>query len=94
MHNDVIKIHLFVSGYVQGVFFRHKTYKKAVSLNLKGFVKNLNDGRVEVVAEGKKGDVNKLIEFCKKGPLFAKVKDLIVNYEKVSNKFKEFRVEY
>ena len=93
MH-DFVRVHLFVSGYVQGVFFRFNTHKKAVSLNLKGFVKNLDDGRVEVVAEGKRKDVNKLIEFCKKGPLFAKVGNVEIRDEKVTNEFKEFGVRY
>jgi len=94
MRNDIIRAHLFVSGRVQGVFFRHNTYKNAVSLNLKGFVRNLNDGGVEVVAEGKKEDVNKLIEFCRKGPLFAKVDDVDIRYGDATDEFKGFTVEH
>jgi len=94
MHNDIIRAHLFVSGRVQGVFFRHNAYKKAVSLGLRGFVKNLDDGRVEVVAEGKKEDIIKLIEFCRKGPLFAKVGDVEIIYENATDGFKGFGVEH
>lgn len=93
MHDNVTA-HLFISGKVQGVFFRHNTCKRAVSLNLKGFVKNLRDGRVEVIAEGKKENIKRLIEFCKNDYLPAKIKDIEINYKKSGEKFKEFNIRY
>ncbi len=93
MHNN-IRIHLFISGRVQGVFFRSNSCEKAVSLGLRGFVKNLDDGRVEIVAEGEKENIGELVEFCKKGSLIAKVGDLEIRYEKVKDEFKEFKIEY
>ncbi len=94
MHDEYIRVYLVVSGIVQGVFFRYNTYKKAVSLNLKGFVRNLDDGKVGVVAEGKKEDLAKLIEFCKKGPLLAKVHNVDIKYEKPINNFTKFEIRH
>jgi len=58
-----LRIHALISGLVQGVFFRSETRRIAKSLNIKGWVKNLPDGRVEVMAEGEKDKIDKLIEF-------------------------------
>ena len=57
--------HIFVSGKVQGVFFRKYTQKQAKALGLVGWVQNLPDGRVEATAEGKPEDVERLVQWCK-----------------------------
>ena len=59
---------LIVHGKVQGVFYRKSTAEKAVSLELKGWVKNNKDGTVELVAQGIKQQVLSLVEWCHKGP--------------------------
>lgn len=73
MMNEIIGIHCFVSGKVQGVWFRASTKEEAERLNLTGWVKNLPDGRVEVMACGKKEQVEQLWEWLQKGPRLAKV---------------------
>lgn len=88
------RLHIWITGRVQGVFFRANTRRKAMNLNLKGWVKNLDDGKVEVVAEGKEPAIKKLVEFCKKGPFGAKVDDVTVKEEKYQNKFKTFEIRY
>jgi len=60
-------VKIFVSGTVQGVFFRQFIKQKANEFDLKGFARNLDDGRVEIVAEGRDEKVNEMIEACKKG---------------------------
>jgi len=62
------RVHVFVTGRVQGVFFRAETKSKADSLNLTGWVRNLPDGRVETVFEGEKERVDTMIEWCRQGP--------------------------
>jgi len=74
--DNTLCIHAFVSGRVQGVFYRDSTQKQAIKLGIVGWVKNCDDGRVEVVAKGEKEDVEKLIKWLKKGPQFAKVASL------------------
>jgi len=60
-----VRAHVFVSGRVQGVFFRHETRREARMRGVKGWVRNLPDGRVEAVFEGEEEAVKELIEFCK-----------------------------
>lgn len=74
-------IHCYVSGKVQGVWFRANTQKKAQQLTISGWVRNLPDGRVEVMACGDKKDLEKLYEWLKQGPELAKVSG--VSYEEL-----------
>tara|TARA_B100000530_G_C15694903_1_gene383629 strand:- start:310 stop:588 length:279 start_codon:yes stop_codon:yes gene_type:complete len=67
------RVHLIVSGHVQGVFFRQSTKSIARTIGLQGWVRNRTDGTVEIVAEGALEDVNKLVEWCEKGPETARV---------------------
>ncbi|HDD46355.1 MAG TPA: acylphosphatase, partial [Candidatus Aenigmarchaeota archaeon] len=71
-----VRAHVFISGDVQGVGFRSFVYNNALSLGVKGFVRNLNDGRVEAVFEGEKSKVERMIDLCRKGPLLAWVRDV------------------
>lgn len=89
-----IRIHAYVDGRVQGVFFRYNTRNVARDLNLTGFVKNLPDNRVEVVAEGEENKINELIEFLRQGPESAEVRNLNLKKEKCSGEFDEFEVRY
>jgi len=89
-----LRIHAFVSGIVQGVFFRSETRRIAKNLAIKGWVKNLPDGRVEVVAEGEKDDIENLIEFLKQGPASARVDNVDVETEEYRGEFEDFTIEY
>ncbi len=86
------RVYVLVSGKVQGVFFRSSAKKRADELNLTGWVKNLHDGRVEAVFEGDQEKVDKMVEWCRKGPNYADVKDVQVISEKYSGEFKDFSV--
>jgi len=89
-----VRAHVFVSGWVQGVFFRSETQYEANRRNVTGWVRNLLDGRVEAVFEGERGDVEKLIEFCKRGPPGAKVTNVQVFWEDPTGEFKDFKIRY
>ncbi len=69
-------LHFWVAGKVQGVYFRASTAKKAQKLNLAGWVKNLPDGRVEVLAQGNDDSLKQLLHWCQKGPVLAKVSNI------------------
>lgn len=71
-------VHCYVSGRVQGVFYRAKTQKKAKSLNLTGWVRNRLDGRVELVACGEDAAVDALVKWLWEGPRSARVDDIQV----------------
>ena len=73
---DRARVHVLVSGIVQGVSFRHYTVVEARGLNLFGWVRNLPDGRVEALAEGERAALEKLLISCWSGPPGARVEDV------------------
>jgi len=89
-----VRAHVFISGRVQGVFFRSETRYEANRRNVTGWVRNLPDGRVEAVFEGEKDDVEKLNEFCRKGPPGANVTKVQVSWENHTGEFKNFKIRY
>lgn len=91
---EKVRAHIFVSGRVQGVFFRENTLRKAQKLGVFGWVKNLPDGRVGAIFEGEKENVEKIIEWAKRGPIFAKVNGLEVEWQKYQDEFKNFEIKY
>ena len=80
---------LIICGKVQGVFFRASTAEFARKLNLTGYVRNLENGLVEVVAKGSK--INELINYCKSGPNLAQVEKVDVS-DIPDEDFNEFRI--
>ncbi len=88
------RAHVYVSGVVQGVFFRMHTKRMADSVGVTGWVRNLPDGRVEAVFEGRKRDVEKMIDWCKKGPSGAIVKSIEIEWLDYKGEFKNFRIIY
>jgi acylphosphatase len=74
---DRERAHVYVSGQVQGVFFRDSAREKAEQLSLTGWVKNLPDGRVEALSE----KVREVIQWCKQGPPHATVEDVETEFE-------------
>jgi len=91
---EKVRTHIFISGRVQGVFFRQFIQEKTQELGLFGWVKNLDDGRVEIVIEGDKEKIEKILIYLKKGPLLAKVENIEINYEQYQGEFKEFSILY
>ena len=87
------RLHVFVSGRVQGVFFRAHTREKAQSLDLNGWVRNLPDGRVEVAAEGNVEKLTALLEWLHVGPATAHVEYVNAIWETPSGELK-FRILY
>jgi len=90
----MVRAHVFVSGSVQGVFFRSETQDEALRHGLTGWVRNLSDGRVEAVFEGEKDRVDRLIEFCRRGPPGARVTKVDVVWENYTGEFRGFRIQY
>lgn len=88
------RAHVFVSGRVQGVFFRDHTRRWAASLGLKGWVRNVYDGRVEIIAEGEKGKIESLIDRLREGPPISRVENVEVAWEEYTGEFSDFRVTY
>lgn len=87
-------IHCIVSGLVQGVYYRANTKEMAESLSLKGWVKNIPNGDVELKAFGNKENLDKLIDWLWKGPAAAKVSNVKVNRIEIKGKFEDFTIKY
>lgn len=88
------RMHVFISGRVQGVFFRAYTRETAMTLNLTGWVRNLYDGSVEGVFEGDDKNVQSMLEWCKKGPPHAVVRHVDASEEPYTGEFRDFRITY
>jgi len=74
-------LRIYLSGTIQGIFFRKFVKENAERHNVKGFVRNLEDGRVEAFFEGNTNDVDKMVEICKNGSKEAKIKGIEIKQE-------------
>ena len=88
------RVHLLVSGNVQGVFFRQALKVVAKKNNVSGWVRNLKDRRVEAVLEGDNESINSVIEWARIGPANSRVDDIEVSNEEFKNEFLMFDVLY
>ncbi len=88
------RMHVLISGRVQGVFFRAYTMETAQSLRLTGWVRNLADGSVEAVFEGKDEDINAMLDWCKKGPPYAIVREVDSREEPPTGEFRDFQITH
>ncbi len=86
--------HILVSGRVQGVFFRDHARKWAASLGITGWVRNLADGRVEVMAEGEREKIESLVGRLEEGPPLAMVENVDVDWKEYAGEFRDFRVAW
>jgi acylphosphatase len=87
---DTRRLHAFVSGRVQGVGYRWRAVEEATRLALTGWVRNLADGRVELLAEGEASDLEALLRWARNGPPASRVDDLEIRYETPTREFTRF----
>jgi acylphosphatase len=88
------RVHVYVSGKVQGVYFRQTTMDEAQNLGVCGWVKNLPDGRVEAVFQGGEAAVKALVNFCARGPKGASVTNVTTSWEPFKEEFDSFEIVY
>lgn len=86
-----LQLHAYISGQVQGVGFRYHTLNAAQNLKLTGWVRNLRDGRVEVLAEGSHDSLNQLLSILRKGPINAEVEDVDYQFGEAQGEFNRFQ---
>jgi acylphosphatase len=94
MSVDRKRVHVYITGRVQGVAFRAKTRNEAIRNNVSGWVRNLPDGGVEAVFEGRPEDVERVVGWCRGGPSLAVVEHMEVLEEPYTGTFKEFNIRY
>jgi acylphosphatase len=88
------EFHLRIAGDVQGVSFRYYAWQEANRLGLAGFVRNLPGGEVEIIAQGSKENLEKLIDWVSRGPRFAQVEKVAVKRQKTQQRFQSFEISY
>jgi acylphosphatase len=91
---SAVRLHLWVSGLVQGVFFRSAVQEQAYAVGVTGWVRNLPDGRVEMVLEGDRDAVEQVVVFCRRGPPYARVEGVEVRKEEYRGDLLGFAVRY
>ena len=89
MNNDLSMI---IFGRVQGVYFRKTTQKQALQQNITGWVRNRKEGTVEVLAQGSEDNLLALLKWCEKGPRFAKVERIEINWKEQEGEFSSFEI--
>ena len=88
------QVKLTVSGKVQGVFFRYHTRQQALKLGLRGYVRNLVNGDVEIIAQGDSPQVDRLIKWAKSGSPQSKVNNLKLEIMSNEDEFEDFAIRY
>jgi len=89
---EKVRAHIYIKGRVQAVFYRIWMKGKAIEFGLTGWVRNLEDGRVEAVVEGEKEKIQELLKLIKIGPPLAKVYNLDIAWEKIRGEFVRFEI--
>ncbi len=87
-------VHILVSGKVQGVFFRQATKVVAIKNNVTGWVKNLENGQVEILLEGDDKNVNSVIDWCYNGPANSRVDQIKIEQQEIFDQYPTFEVLY
>jgi len=92
--SDTVRLQAIVHGRVQGVNFRYYTQQQAQKLGVAGYVRNLWDGTVEVVAEGRRQNVEQLLAWLRQGPRMAFVERVEMQWHPFVDEFQGFEVRY
>ncbi len=91
---EMVRAHVVVEGRVQGVFFRYRTQEVAYQLDVKGWVRNRRDGKVEAVFEGEKERVDQIVQWCHQGPAEARVTKVYLDWQDYTGEFNDFSITY
>jgi acylphosphatase len=92
--NDLVRVHIWVTGRVQGVGFRAFVQQSGVLFGLAGWVRNLGYDQVEAVAEGQRNIVERFVEAVKTGPRASHVDDTRVEWEMPTGESNQFGIRY
>ena len=91
---NLARVQVFISGRVQGVFYRAYTRDQAVARGLTGWVRNLPDGRVCAVFEGDREKIESMLAWCRQGPPYAAVDEVLPDWQPYQGEFQDFRIAY
>ncbi len=91
---ELARLHAVVYGHVQGVNFRTATRRQGHALGVSGWVRNLPDGAVEVLAEGQRSSLQQLLNWLHSGPPSARVRDVRFTWRDYEGAFSQFSVRF
>jgi acylphosphatase len=91
---NLARVQVLISGRVQGVFFRAYTRDQAVARGLRGWVRNLPDGRVAAVFEGDREKIDSMLAWCRQGPPYAAVDEVLTDWQPYQGESHDFRIAY
>ncbi len=91
---ELARAQVLISGRVQGVFYRAHTRDQALARGLSGWVRNLPDGRVAAVFEGDRKKIEDMLAWCRKGPPYAAVDEVLTEWHPYQGEFQDFRIRY
>ena len=91
---DMARAQVLISGRVQGVFYRAHTRDQARARGLKGWVRNLPDGRVVAVFEGRRDVIEDMLKWCRQGPPYSAVDEVMVDWQPYGGDLEDFRITY
>jgi acylphosphatase len=91
---ETTRLHVWITGLVQGVNFRFYTREQAQQFGLSGWVRNLRDGRVEAILEGEAGQVERMLAWCRRGPPAARVERIDEERGQATGEFSDFRIRW
>jgi acylphosphatase len=93
-NKELVSLQAIVHGYVQGVFFRAFVSQRATELGLTGYARNLPTGAVEVVAEGERKELDRLVSHLKAGPPSARVEKVVTSWSEYTGNYADFGIRY
>jgi acylphosphatase len=91
---DLARVQAIISGRVQGVFYRARTRDQALARGLTGWVRNLPDGRVAAVFEGDREKIESMLAWCRIGPSYAAVDEVLTDWQPYQGEFQDFSITY
>lgn len=92
--NNKQELHVYVNGWVQGVGYRYFVVNNALALGLRGYVRNLSDGSVEVLAQGNRSNLERLLALIQRGPAAAEVNEIDTHWGQPTEHFSSFHVRW
>ncbi|MGQ9689229.1 MAG: acylphosphatase [Desulfobaccales bacterium] len=91
---ELARAQVLISGRVQGVFYRARTRDQALARGLTGWVRNLPDGRVAAVFEGPREKIEDMLAWCRIGPSYAAVDEVLTDWQPYRGEFQDFTIRY
>jgi acylphosphatase len=92
--NDIQELHAYIHGWVQGIGYRYFVVNNALALGLRGYTRNQSDGSVEVLAQGTRSALERLLTLLQQGPSAAEVSEVCIQWGQPTEHLSGFHVRW